>query len=76
MLIDELNNSAEFDNPIVTELQALDKFYDAEDYHKDYYARNIEQPYCQVVISPKLRKLREKYGERGYNSAVRCYVQL
>lgn len=54
----------EFKDPIVTEIKPLDKFYEAEDYHKDYFARNIEQPYCEVVISPKLSKLREKYSER------------
>ena len=54
----------EFKDPIVTEIKPLDKFYEAEDYHKDYFARNIEQPYCEVVISPKLSKLREKYSGR------------
>lgn len=49
--------------PIVTELKAFEKFYEAEDYHKNYYAKNVLQPYCQVVISPKLSKLREKFKE-------------
>jgi peptide-methionine (S)-S-oxide reductase len=48
---------------VVTELSAFEKFYEAEDYHRDYYERNQNQPYCQVVISPKLQKLREKYSK-------------
>ncbi len=48
-------------DPIVTEIQPLEKFYDAEDYHKNYYARNVLQPYCQLVINPKLTKLKEKF---------------
>ena len=51
-----------FDRPIVTELKPLTKFYPAEDYHRDYYAQNEAAPYCQLVISPKLAKLREKFA--------------
>lgn len=63
-LISELENSGEFKDQIVTELKPLEKFYEAEDYHKEYFAKNSDAPYCQVVISPKLRKLREKYSEK------------
>lgn len=59
--ISELENSGEFKDQIVTEIKPLEKFYEAEDYHHNYFAQNIDAPYCQVVISPKLRKLREKY---------------
>ncbi|PZC50416.1 MAG: peptide-methionine (S)-S-oxide reductase [Chloroflexi bacterium] len=48
-------------NPIVTEIVALDEFYHAEDYHAEYYRSNINQPYCQFVINPKVIKFREKY---------------
>lgn len=41
----------------VTEIKKLDKFYDAESYHKNYYEHNHDQPYCQLVISPKIKKL-------------------
>ncbi len=49
------------EDTIVTEVQPLDKFYEAEDYHKNYYERNVLQPYCQFVINPKLSKLKEKF---------------
>ncbi|KAA2219720.1 peptide-methionine (S)-S-oxide reductase MsrA [Maribacter flavus] len=48
-----------YENPIVTELTPLGIFYDAEDYHQDYYKNNPSQAYCQVVIDPKLAKLRK-----------------
>ncbi len=48
----------EFENPIVTEIQPLKKFYEAEDYHHNYYNNNSSQPYCQFVIKPKLKKLK------------------
>jgi peptide-methionine (S)-S-oxide reductase len=51
-------------DPIVTQLVPLDEFYAAEDYHQDYYAKNPEAGYCQVVINPKLAKLREKFAAR------------
>ncbi len=53
-----------FDDPIVTEITALDVFYDAEDYHQDYYSNNTEQGYCNAVISPKLAKFRKLYADR------------
>jgi peptide-methionine (S)-S-oxide reductase len=60
--IAELENDQVFSQPIVTTLEPLTKFYEAEDYHKNYYERNQGQPYCQVVISPKLKKLKEKFA--------------
>ena len=57
--------SGEYDKPIVTELQKLAAFYPAEEYHKDYYEKNRYQPYCALVISPKLHKLKEKFGLLG-----------
>lgn len=61
--IKELNLSSTAGKPIVTELKPLDKFYEAESYHKDYYAKNKDKPYCQLVINPKLEKLRQKFAE-------------
>tara|TARA_Y100000590_G_C15718023_1_gene1012550 strand:+ start:129 stop:638 length:510 start_codon:yes stop_codon:yes gene_type:complete len=53
---DFLNNSDEFKNSIVTEIEKLDIFYEAEDYHQDYYKNNPNQPYCKFIIKPKLDK--------------------
>ena len=48
---------------IVTEVKPLDKFYPAEDYHKDYYKNNKTAPYCQVVINPKLEKVQKRFSQ-------------
>lgn len=48
---------------VVTTLEEFKEFYEAENYHRDYYDRNMNQAYCQIVISPKLIKLREKYSD-------------
>jgi len=64
-LIAELEKAETFGgDSIVTEVTALGVFYPAEDYHNEYYRRNPQQPYCQVVISPKVAKLREKFANR------------
>jgi peptide-methionine (S)-S-oxide reductase len=63
-LIAELNGQKVWEAPIVTEVTALPKFYPAEDYHREYFDRNPEQGYCQVVISPKVSKLRQKFVEK------------
>ncbi len=47
-----------FEDPIVTEIQSLTKFYEAENYHQDYYRLNSNAPYCTFVIRPKLKKLK------------------
>ena len=47
----------DFDDPIVTEVSAASTYYEAEDYHQDYYPLNRSQPYCRAVIAPKLDKL-------------------
>ncbi len=51
-------------NPIVTEIAPLDTFYEAEDYHQNYYRNNPYQPYCMYVIDPKVRKFRKSFQER------------
>jgi len=63
-LIAELDGQKLWDAPIVTEMKPLDVFYPAEAEHAQYYRRHPEQPYCQVVIAPKLAKLRSRHGER------------
>jgi len=54
----------QFDNPIVTQILPLDKFFDAESYHENFYENHKEEPYCQLVISPKLAHLKEKFGSK------------
>ena len=49
---------------IVTELAGAAPFYVAEDYHQEYFAQNARQPYCQVVVAPKVAKFRKHFGER------------
>ena len=51
-------------DPIVTEITELAQFYPAEEYHKNYFARNPEQGYCQMVIAPKVAKFRAKFKDR------------
>jgi len=60
--IRNLNESSELGAPIITEVSPLEAFYPAEEYHRDYYGRNKGQPYCQVVINPKLVKMQERLG--------------
>ena len=49
-------------DPVVTEIVPATMFYYGEEYHQNYYANNESQPYCQVIINPKLAKLRQHYG--------------
>ncbi|GLS84413.1 bifunctional methionine sulfoxide reductase B/A protein [Paraferrimonas haliotis] len=52
-----------FDSPVVTDIEPLSRFYPAESKHKDYFRRNSEQAYCQVVIAPKLAKFRQQMAQ-------------
>ena len=60
-VIAEMEDAGIWENPIVTEVTPIEAFYVAEDYHQDYYANNSYQPYCQVMIAPKLAKARAKF---------------
>lgn len=62
-IIDELEAAKVWDAPVVTELKPFEAFYKAEDYHQGYFKLNGEQPYCRMVIAPKLKKFREHYRE-------------
>lgn len=55
---------SQWDAPIVTELRPAAPFYSAEGYHHDYYGRNGQQPYCRVVVAPKLDKLAQHFADR------------
>lgn len=59
--------SALYQKPIVTELSPIGIFYDAEEDHQDYYKNNSQQGYCQVVINPKLAKLRKLHANKLLN---------
>lgn len=63
-VISDLTAQNVFDRPIVTTLEPATRFYVAEGYHQDYYARNPRQGYCMAVIAPKVSKLRKEYGDR------------
>jgi len=63
-VIAELNDAGIWDEPIVTEVAPFEVFYPAEEYHQEYFARNPNQPYCQIVIAPKVAKFRKEYLER------------
>ena len=60
-VIGELGAAGVWRYPLVTEVVPLEAFYQAEDYHDEYYQRNPLLPYCQVIIEPKLAKFRQKY---------------
>ena len=59
-----LEAEAVFDAPIVTEIVPLDTFWPGEDYHQEYFRRNPYQPYCQVVVAPKVAKFRQRFAHR------------
>ncbi len=61
--IKKLNESTSEGRAIVTEIRPLVKFYEAEDYHREYYLKNASEPYCQVVINPKLEKLQKEFAK-------------
>ncbi len=63
-LIEELTKEAIFDKPIVTSVEPLKIFYNAETYHKDYYKKHPKEPYCQIVIAPKIAKLQQRFFDK------------
>jgi peptide-methionine (S)-S-oxide reductase len=60
----KLDASGAFPRPIVTEITPFSAFYKAEDYHQNYYKENGEQPYCQIVIRPKLEKFEKVFAKK------------
>jgi peptide-methionine (S)-S-oxide reductase len=63
-VIAELTAMKLWSSPIVTEVTRFDKFYLAEDYHQEYFANNADQPYCRVVVAPKVAKFRKQFFDR------------
>lgn len=60
--ISEINSSNNQGARVITEVLPLEKFYEAENYHKDYFERNPNQAYCQIIINPKLDKVKENFA--------------
>jgi peptide-methionine (S)-S-oxide reductase len=63
-MIRQLEGEKVFPGPIVTEVAPLTEFYPAEEYHRDYYARNPNQGYCRAVVSPKVSKMRKQWAAK------------
>lgn len=63
-VISALEAEGVWDDPIVTQVSPFEEFYVAEDYHQEYFRNNGFQPYCQVVIAPKVAKFRKQYLEK------------
>ncbi len=59
---DGLNNAHIWEHPVLTEITPFENFYKAEDYHQEYYIHNSSQPYCSVVITPKLEKFKKVFA--------------
>ena len=62
--IDLMSKENTFGKPIVTKVSAASKFYEAEDYHQNYYNQNKEQGYCSYIITPKIEKLQKVYKDK------------
>jgi peptide-methionine (S)-S-oxide reductase len=63
-IIAELDRDGAYNRPIVTEVRPAAAFYIAEDYHQEYFRNNPRQPYCAFVVSPKVKKFREKFAAK------------
>jgi peptide-methionine (S)-S-oxide reductase len=63
-VIEDLSGEGLWPAPIVTEISALEEFFPAEAYHDGYYRRNSAQPYCRMVIEPKVAKFRSRFAHR------------
>lgn len=63
-VIQDLSSEGLWPAPIVTEISPLEEFFPAEAYHSGYYRRNSAQPYCRVVIEPKVAKFRSRFAHR------------
>lgn len=66
-IIDALSKAKVFEDPIVTKLEPYKKFYKAENYHQNYYTNNKNQPYCQMVIRPKIAKFERIFKNKLKN---------
>ena len=69
-VIDDLTARKLWRDPIVTEVAGPETFHPAETHHQDYFARNGHQPYCQIVVAPKVAKFRKAFADRLKNRAA------
>ena len=69
-VIKEIEAEKIWPDPIVTEITPFDEFYLAEEYHQEYFNRNLDQGYCRVVIAPKVLKFQKNYADQLKKSAV------
>jgi peptide-methionine (S)-S-oxide reductase len=69
-VVKEINAAQIWPGPIVTSLEPASKFYIAEDYHQEYFTNNGNQPYCQFVVAPKVKKFQEKFAKKLKAKAV------
>lgn len=61
---EKLGQRGKYSAPIVTQILPFKNFFKAEGYHQDYYEKNSQAPYCQVVIEPKIEKLEKQFKEK------------
>jgi peptide-methionine (S)-S-oxide reductase len=61
-IIDQIQLEEIWSNPVVTEITALNNYYQAEDYHQDYFSQNPQNQYCNMVVAPKLAKFKKKFA--------------
>tara|TARA_R110002167_G_scaffold7812_4_gene36502 strand:+ start:260 stop:871 length:612 start_codon:yes stop_codon:yes gene_type:complete len=61
-IIDEIELEEIWSNPVVTEITPLNNYYQAEDYHQDYFRHNPQNQYCNMVVAPKLAKFKKKFA--------------
>ena len=62
--IEELNAAHTWPDPVVTAVEPATKFFVAADYHQEYFANNGSQPYCQMVVAPKVKKFQQKFAPK------------
>jgi peptide-methionine (S)-S-oxide reductase len=62
-IIGKLNAGKLFPKPVVTEISPYTQFYEAEEYHKNYFSRNPNQPYCRIVVAPKVQKFQKLFKD-------------
>lgn len=62
--IARLNREKLWDTPIITAVEPAKEFYMAEDYHQEYFTNNPQQPYCQIIVAPKVKKFQQKFAHK------------